>query len=1054
MTALPEPNNQDKNGNGIMQWMQRHYRSLLFLVIILGGAGIAASIKLPVALFPHVDFPRVVVSLDAGDRPVEPMTQNITIPAENAIRQVPNISNIRSVTSRGSAEISVNFDWNVDMSMATSQVNQAIGQLLPNLPPGVQVNVRRMDPTVFPILAYSLRSDTMSQSQLRVLAYKQLRPMLTTVSGVSHVEVEGGTQDEYQVMVDPAVLQTIGLSISDVANALAAANVVTADGRLEDQYKLFLVITNTPLKNETDIGNVVVKSGPDGVVLLKDIATIGKHPAQQVRRVNADGHDAILLNIYQQPTGNSIQIVKDVAAKLASAQLPAGVHLTSWYDQSQLVSASARSVLDAILIGMALAGIVLLIFLRNFKITLIAVVMVPLTLALTTILLMYLNMSFNIMTLGGMAAAVGLIIDDAIVMVEHLVRRLHERAIVLGDDEQQENREQVRQGIMSSAQEFLRPLAGSSASTIVIFIPLAFLTGITGAFFKALSLTMASGLVISFLLTWFVVPMLADIFLKDKDIRLHQPSRFAEMIVTRYQQLLQTLIRRPLLVLLLVLPLLALGGFAFTKVGSGFMPAMDEGGFILDYRTPAGTSLTETDRLLHQVEQIIQKNPNVLTYSRRTGSGLGGGLVEPNQGDFFVRLKPQPREPIDAVMENVRSEVEQKVPGVDVELAQLMEDVIGDLTAVPQPIEVKLFSDDAELLQKIATKTATAISTVNGVVDINPGIIPAGDAIEIHVDAPAAALAGLTTDMINQAVQDAMSGRIATQVAQSTSSIGETPVRVWVPEEQRQTLLDLENLTLHAPNGSIVRLQDVATLEHVAGQSEVTREQMQRMVAVTARISGRDLGSVVADVEKVVNAKGFLPPHVRVEMGGLYAEQQKAFKGLMVVFAAAVSLVFLLLLFLYESFRIAFSVLLIPLCAVSSVFIGLWLTGIELNISAMMGMTMIVGIVTEVAIFFFSEYQHLRTQSEQEIRNEDDQPPSHLTQMFTLIEAGKNRMRPIAMTTLAAILTLLPLAFALGEGSAMQQPLAIAIISGLIVQFPLVLIVMPVVFSVLSKHQK
>ncbi|WP_336168658.1 efflux RND transporter permease subunit [Acinetobacter sp. 161(2023)] len=1053
MTVSPPPNSQDEKSDGIMQWMQRHYRSLMFLVIILGLAGIAASVKLPVALFPHVDFPRVVVSLDAGDRPVEPMTQNITIPAENAIRQVPNITNIRSVTSRGSAEISVNFDWNVDMSMATSQVNQAIGQLVPKLPAGVQVNVRRMDPTVFPILAYSLRSDTLSQSQLRVLAYKQLRPMLATVSGVSHVEVEGGTQDEYQVMVDPAVLQTIGLSINDVSTALASANVVTADGRLEDQYKLFLVITNTPLKDEADIGNVVVKSGSDGLVLLKDIATISKRPAQQVTRVNADGHDAVLLNVYQQPTGNSIQIVKDVAAKLASAQLPSGVHLTSWYDQSQLVSASARSVLDAILIGMALAGIVLLIFLRNFKITLIAVVMVPLTLALTTILLMYLNMSFNIMTLGGMAAAVGLIIDDAIVMVEHLVRRLHERAIVLGD-EQQTDREQVRQGIMSSAQEFLRPLAGSSASTIVIFIPLAFLTGITGAFFKALSLTMASGLVISFLLTWFVVPMLADIFLKDKDIRPHQPSRFAEIIMNRYQQLLQALICRPLLVLLLVLPLLGLGGFAFTKVGSGFMPAMDEGGFILDYRTPAGTSLTETDRLLHQVEQIIQKNPNVLTYSRRTGSGLGGGLVEPNQGDFFVRLKPQPREPIEAVMESVRSEVEQQVPGVNVELAQLMEDVIGDLTAVPQPIEVKLFSDDAELLQKVATKTATAISTVNGVVDINPGIIPAGDAIEIHVNAPAAALAGLTTDMINQAVQDAMSGRIATQIAQSTSSVGETPVRVWVPEEQRQTLLDLQNLTLHSPNGPIVRLQDVATLEHVAGQSEVTREQMQRMVAVTARISGRDLGSVVADVEKVVNAKGFLPAHVRVEMGGLYAEQQKAFKGLMVVFAAAVSLVFLLLLFLYESFRIAFSVLLIPLCAVSSVFIGLWLTGIELNISAMMGMTMIVGIVTEVAIFFFSEYQHLRSPSEQSMRSEDDQPSSHLTQMFTLIEAGKNRMRPIAMTTLAAILTLLPLAFAWGEGSAMQQPLAIAIISGLIVQFPLVLIVMPVVFSVLSKHQK
>jgi multidrug efflux pump subunit AcrB len=513
------------------------------------------------------------------------------------------------------------------------------------------------------------------------------------------------------------------------------------------------------------------------------------------------------------------------------------------------------------------------------------------------------------------------------------------------------------------------------------------------------------------------------------------------------------------LVLLIVLPLLGLGGWAFTQVGSGFMPAMDEGGFILDYHTPAGTSLTETNRLLTQVEAIIRQNPNVQTYSRRTGLGLGGGLNETNQGDFFIRLKPLPRVPIESVMETIRGQVEQNVPGVKIELAQLMEDVIGDLTAVPQPIEVKIFSDDPQLLKKIATKTATAIGKVNGVVDVNPGITPAGDAIEVHVDPALAAIAGLTTDNINQMVQDAMTGRIATQVSQANVlSVGTLAVRVWIPENQRQTILDLQNLPIRTAKGTIIRLQDVAKLVIVAGQSQINREQMQSMVAVTARISGRDLGSTVKDVQAIVNAKGFLPAGVRVELGGLYAQQQIAFHGLMVVFATAIALVFLLLLFLYERFDIALSILLMPLLATSSVFIGLWLTGIELNISAMMGMTMIIGIVTEVAIFYFSEYNMLSERMIHQYDGTDKARPfnkAHQSKArrHVLIISGQNRMRPIAMTTIAAILTLLPLAFALGEGSAMQQPLAIAIIAGLMVQMPLVLLVMPVLFSLLNRQK-
>ena len=1006
------------------QWMQEHRRSILFLLVLLALAGAMAAFKLPVTLFPTVDFPRVVVSLDAGDRPADLMMLAVTQPVEEAVRRVPGVRDVRSTTSRGAAEASVSFDWGTDMGLATSQINQAITQILPNLPPGTQSATKRMDPTVFPILAYSLTSATQSQTALYDLAQYQLRPLLSSVNGVARIQVMGGAREEYQVTVDPARLMAYGLTLGDVAQALNAANVVIAVGRLEDHYKLYLAIADTRLTTIRQISDTIIKSGNNGIVRLDDVALVSDGVVPQWIKVNADGRPAVLFNIYQQPGSNSVQIARDVQAKLATyrSQLPPGVTLANWYDQSVLVVDSAASVRDAILIGTGLAVLVLFAFLRNLKITLIAAVVVPTVLAATVVLLYALGMSFNIMTLGGMAAAVGLIIDDAIVMVEHIVRRLR------GATGEHHGR------VMAATMEFMRPLAGSSASTIVIFLPLAFLTGVTGAFFKALSLTMAAGLIISFFVTSLAVPLLADHFLNEKDANQKEGGRMTEWMHRRYEGLMQRVLARPPLVLLFIVPLLVAGFLAFNQVGSGFMPAMDEGGFILDYRSEPGTSLTETDRLLQQVEAIIKANPNVDTYSRRTGTQLGGGLTEANSGDFFVRLKAGRRPPIATVMDNIRIQVEQNVPGLKIELAQLMEDVIGDLTSVPQPIEIKLFSDNPEELQATARDVVTAINTVTGVVDTRDGVNPAGDALEIQVDRVKAALEGMNPDSITQILRGYLSGIVTTQMQSGPKLVG---VRVWTPRDQRAIVPDVGKLLIRAPDGHVFPLKRVAQIVPISGQPQIKRENLKRMVAVTGRISGRSMGPVIADIQKVMATPNLLPKGMYYELGGLYKQQQIAFQGLMAVFAAAVGLVFLLLLFLYESFRMALAILAIPLLAVSAVFVGLWLAGIELNISAMMGMTMIVGIVTEVAIFYFSEYRDL-------IR----EMPFHQA----LIEAGKNRMRPIAMTTFAAILTLLPLAFAVGQGSAMQQPLAVAIIAGLAVQLPLVLLVMPVLFSVLERR--
>jgi CzcA family heavy metal efflux pump len=886
----------------------------------------------------------------------------------------------------------------------------------------VVFDVRRMDPTVFPVAAYSLTSGTATPVELRRFADRTLSPSLSTIAGVARVNAQGGAEGEYRVETDPARLWAFGLSPGDVATAISGANVLAASGRIEDQGKLLLALTDSRLTDPRQIEEVVVKTVNGTVVRVRDVAQVKAAAAPQWIRVVADGRDAVLVQVYQQPGGNTVQIAHDVQAAFhrLSAQGPADMQVKAWYDQSDLILDSASSLRNAIVIGVILAALVLLVFLRDWKVTLAAVVAVPAVLAATSLVLKITGQSFNIMTLGGMAAAIGLIIDDAIVMIEHIERRLAE-----GSDK-------GRLTIERAVAEFLRPLLASSAATIVIFVPLAFLTGVTGAFFKALSITMAVALTLSFLVAWWLVPVLVERLVKSR-------SHVAEVdpngrIMRRYRRALEGSVARPGLAVMGIVALAAVGLLAFRSVGTGFIPKIDEGGFILDYIAPPGMSLTETDRLMRQVEAILRETPDVDTYSRRTGVQLGGGLTEPNQGDYFIRLKRRGRRPIEAVMDEVRTKAQQQVPGLEIETAQLMEDLIGDLTAVPQPIEVKLYGDNVALLQKTAPAVAEAIGKVRGVTEVKSGIVIAGDGLEIHIDPVQAQLEGLDAGEASKQIEALLSGTVATQI-QSGANLAD--VRVWTPEATRARVSQLGEMMLKSPgDGHLFPVSRIATLRIVTGQAEIARENMRRMDAVTARVTGRDTGSAAREVQAVVSRAGVLPAGVSFEMGGLFAEQQAAFRGMALVFAAAVAAVFVLLLLIYESFRMAFAILLTPLAAASAVAIGLWLTHVELNIMALMGTTMILGIATEVAIFYFTEYEALLA--------EGVEPET------ALVQAGLNRLRPIAMTTLAAILALAPLALALGGGASMERPLAIAIISGLIAQGPLVLLGMPALYRLLG----
>jgi multidrug efflux pump subunit AcrB len=1010
-------------------WASRHARSILFLLGALVAGGIFAARSLPVSLFPQVSFPRIRVDFDAGDRPAQRMTVEVTNPAEEALRAVPGVNGLQSITSRGSSEVALTFDWGQDMSTALLAADAQINRILPTLPPGTTFEVRRMDPTVFPVIAYSLTSASRPITELHDLAQYQIRPFLATVPGVARIGVDGGAVEEYRVTVDPARLVAHGLALSDVTGALAAANVLTAVGHVEENFRLYLVVTDTRFKSMDEIGGTILRSGAGGVTTLSDVATVRPERAPQFIRSTAGGREAVLLNVYQRPGGNTIEIAAGIRRALAAeqAQLPSDVKIVSWYDQSDLITSSATSVRDAVVIGVALAALVLLLFLRNFRMTLIAILAVPIVLGITALLLYVLNQSFNIMTLGGMAAAVGLIIDDAIVMSEHIVRRLHGPGGMHAD---------ARQRVLGATEEFSKPLTGSSLSTIVIHIPPAFLLGVFGAFFAALSLSMASSLIISFFVAWLAIPIVAARLLRPKDTALEEAGPITRAASSVYAWIMRPILRFPILVLVLVIPFLLYGYYEYQRVKSGFMPTIDEGGFVMDYVGPPGASLTEMDRLLGNVENILRDTPEVYAYSRRTGFSLGGDISETNNGDYFIRLKPLPRRSIAAVIAEVSRRIKSTTPGLDIDPAQLMEDLIGDLTGKPQPIVINIYSDDEQILSDLPPKIADALAkNVPDLDDIETSITPAGDALDVEVDRVKASLEGVDPDSLTKDLGALLSGTVTTQVQHGDKMVD---VRVWIPRNYFKTSDDLANLNMRAPDGHLFPLKRVASFHVISGEPEITRDNLKRYVYIQARIKEsdhpRDLGSVVADVKKLLDQPGMVPPGVRYTLGGLYEQQQIAFAGLLKVIAAAGALVFLLLLFLYERFRVAAAIMFTTVLAVAAVFIGLRLTDTELNICSLMGMVMIVGNVTEVAIFYYSEYADFLTDGSIADR---------------LIAAGNYRMRAIVMTTVAAILALLPLAMNFGQGGGMLQPLAIAIITGLIVQLPLALIVLPALLRLL-----
>ena len=1017
----------------LFDYVCRHAKAFLFTTVVFVLSGIALMLHMPISLFPDITFPRIVILADNGEEPAERMMVEVTKPLEEVVSSIPGVKLVRSITGRGSTEISVGLDWGTNVQQTLQFLQGRISNVRNTLPATASIQAEQMSVAVFPILGYSLTSDKLNSVELRDIALYQIRPALMKVNGVARVEITGGDTREFLVTVSPEKLSSYRLNIRQVADAIQKTNFISSTGLVDNNYQIYLSLVSGLLKTTDDIQNVVVAVQGGVPITVADIATVKPSVEDRFIRTTANGKDAVLINIMKQPTGSTVQIGKDVAAEVAKLNLLSSVHFENWYDQGDFISNSILSSRDSILIGILLAMIVVFFFLRSWRVSLVMLLVVPATLASTLAFLYAFGLSINIMTLGGMAAAVGLIIDDSIVVIENIFKHFSKHQAEHGTARSTS----FAKTASDSIHRLMPAILGSTASTIVIHIPLAFLGGVTGAFFASLSITMVVAMLVSFLFSITLAPLLAMVLIREQDIEHemehHQrPSKFNEW----YERILRYLLEKKYFIIPLAVVILLVTYVLYNSIGNDFMPKMDEGTFVLDYLSPSGTSLNETNRMLENVEHILMSTPEVDSYSRRTGTQLGFFLTESNNGDFLVKLKKNRSRDIEDVIAEVREKIESSEPRLQIDFGQLMMDVIGDLTNNPSPVEIKLFGDDTPLLHATAEKVKSVIETVPGVVDVNNGIIIAGPSLIVNVDPVKASIAGLNPADVQEQLETMMRGRSDTKIQKGEKLIG---VRVRFPEEYRTDVDKIEQIQFMNASGVRVPLRNIAVIQKTSGQAELHREGLRQLVSVTARIEGRDLGRTVEDIQKKLNKEILLPKGISIEYGGVYQTQQESFRGLLLVAIAAFMLVFIVLLLEFGEFAVPVSIFIVNMLSLVGVLAALWITGVTFNISSFVGIIMIIGIVAENAIFVLHSVKTFQAEG---MQLED-----------ALVRAGQMRARPILMTTLAAVFALLPLSLGIGAGAQMQQPLAIAIIGGFSVSSFILFFGLPVIYRLLHKAE-
>lgn len=1018
-----------EEGSAIGRFAARHALAIVFITLALCLAGMHAARNMPSSVFPKTDFPRCVILVDNGVMPADEMMATVTRPIEESMKDIPGAVSVRSSTGRGSAEINVFFDWNTPMEQAELYVNSRLSQIRATLPATANTTVWRLTFTAFPVMGVSLTSPTKDITALWEVARYDIKPRFLRIPGVARVDLVGGRAPEFQVVIDPVRLASAGLTFADVSAALASGNLVSPAGLHEENHLLYLTVVDGRLADADAIAALTVSAPGGRPVRISDFATVARGPEPVYNVVTAQGVNAVLMNVRSQPDGSTLDIAGGLREEMERLRgvLPPDTRLDFYYDQSVLVRSSVGGVWESIFFGLILSVAIIYLFLRNWGTTLTAVTVIPVAVLMTLVVMRALGMSFNLMTLGGIAAAIGLVIDDAIVVVESI----HARIAAGGD-----RVAAIRDGIG----DIFAPLVGSTLTPVVVFIPLAFLDGLTGVFFRALALTMVVALLSSLVLAVTLTPALAAWFIrapKYGSASHGEPGREGVLgrLVSLYERVVRQALRRKALTAGICVLVLGATAFIYTRLQSDFLPEMDEGGFVIDYHTPFGTSLSETDRQLRELEKVLRSTPEVEGYSRRTGARLALALAEPHTGDFLVKLREDRKRSTEEVLEEIRNKAHEVAPGVDWDLHGILGDLIGDLTWSPKPVEVKIFSPDVAFLERTAPEIEKILKSVPGVVDTADGLVYTGPSLRLRVRSPEARRAGLTTADIATAVRHAMIGETVTSVQEGDRLVA---IRVKAEAEATGLIRTMMDLPLRTASGSLIKLSQVADLDVQPGQLELRREDLRQDVAVTARLEGRDLGSAMNEIKARIASGSGLPPGM-IEFGGLYQQQQESFSHLMVVLALAIGLVFTVLLIEFRSFKSPLAIVSGSVLALFGTVTALWMTGITLNVVSFLGAIIGVGIVAKNGILMLDCVDGLRSEG--------------LSLDEALVASGRRRLRPVLMTSLAAAFGMLPLAYGIGSGSDMLKPLAVSVIGALCMSVFFSLIATPVVYALIDRDR-
>ncbi len=995
---------------------RKNSRALFLLTIVLTIAGFVALYQLPSNIYPELNFPRIVVLVHSGDLSPDTMLLTITRPIEEQVSTVLNVRRVRSRTIRGGAQVSVFFADNMDMQQALQLVQARVNEARAGLPASTEIEVERMSPTVWPILSLVLNGNV-PNSDLRDYALYNLRPAFSQVPGVARIEVDSTDTREISVIVDPQKAVAQRLSLVAIADRLQATNSISSVGRLDANYQQFLVVANSQYTKLEDIANTVIGDDPANPVRLKDVAVVREGAADRKTLVTGNGKPAAIVNVTRQIGGNIESVsrqVKDVAFNTKNL-LPATLHLSIVYDLAEFVREAMASVRDAIIIGSLFAVVVLFVFLRNIRITIVAAVSLPLTVIGTFFFMKVVGGTLNLMSLGGLAIAIGLVIDDAVVIVENIYRHMGEG-------------EPVDVAAENGTRELLGPVVGSTLTTVVVFLPLGFLKGATGEFFVALSVTLTIAVLLSLLYALTVVPLLAEYLLPHSAFS-DASSRFMQPVNRLYARGIQWALGRRAVIGIVVAVLIGLAYLCYRHIGTGFLPEMDEGGLVIDYLTPPGTSLSETDSLVRQMEAKVEALPEKYAYSRRTGAELGLFATEQNKGDILVKLKPRSerKRDIEEVISDLRTQITKSIVGVDIEFVQILQDMLGDLEGSPEPVEVKVFGNSTDELKRIADELGPKLQEIKGIVDFK-GPQRGNPELVIKVDPTLAGHVGLTVAQVSDQLQAGLLGESTTDFRLSDRLI---PIRVRYADSFRGQENDIRQFPILAANKQIVPLQSLAVIGKERGQNELLRENQRLMVTLTARLEGRDLGSAIADVKKVLSDYKF-PVGYTYQIGGQYESQVSSFHDLLFVLGLALAAVFTILVLQFRAFLPALVIISAAPMSLIGVFLLLLITGTPLNVSSFMGIILMVGLVVKNGIILFEYYEKLH---------------GTMSVKDALVQAGKIRLRPILMTTLCTLFGLLPLALGLGSGAELQRPLAIAVIGGLAVSTVITLVVIPVFYS-------